>query len=126
MIPQDPAGDAEGRTSRPVNLHPRADGFLPTHPLVPVRGASLDQDNVRTVVRARGARSGSPGGSKKLGVGVGRADSRGGVAPVESISSRRLPLTLSADRRGFWENSGGRGLPGTQQALGHPVTALPL
>ena len=124
MIPQDPAGDAEGRTSWPVNLHLRADGFLPTHPLLPVRGASLDQDNVRTVVRAGGT-FWKPWRQQKAGGGGGQS-SRGGVAPVESISSRRLPLTLSADRRGFWENSGGRGLPGTQQALGHPVTALPL
>lgn len=77
MIPQDPAGDAEGRTSWPVNLHLRADGFLPTHPLLPVRGASLDQDNVRTVVRAGGT-FWKPWRQQKAGGGGGQSrQSRG-------------------------------------------------
>lgn len=62
-----------------MNLHPQADEFLPTHPLVPVHGASLDQDNVRTVVRARGHVLEALVAAKSWGWDVGRVDAVEGM-----------------------------------------------
>ena len=98
--PQGLGRGPERRTSCPVNLHPQADGTLPTHPLVPVHGASLDRDDVNglwscsgpwehgrykwtvVVFWSLGACSGNPGSGKKLVEGVGgkgRVDTAKGV-----------------------------------------------
>lgn len=109
-----------------MNVHPQADEFLPTCPLVPVHGASLDQDNVRTPSQSSGACSGSPGGSKNLGVGCVRVDAVEEMWLQANPFPLMLPLVLSVGQEVTWENSRGQGLPGIQQPLGHLITALPL
>lgn len=86
-----------------MNLHPQADGTLPTHPLVPVHGASLDQDDVNGLWSEPGSMFWKPWQWQKAGGGGGREGegrhSQGGVAPVKSISSPMLPPVLSVDRK---------------------------
>lgn len=86
-----------------MNLHSQADGTLPTHPLVPVHGASLDQDDVTGLWSEPRSMFWKPWQWQKAGGGGGRGEERrhsqGGMAPVKSISSLMLPLVLSVDRQ---------------------------
>ena len=85
-----------------MNLHPQADGTVPTHPLVPVHGAFLDQDDVTGLWSEPRSMFWKPWQRQKAGGGGGRGGegrhSQGGVAPVKSISSLMLPPVPSVDR----------------------------
>ena len=85
-----------------MNLHPQAGGTLPTHPLVPVHRAFLDQDDVTGLWSEPRSMFWKPWQRQKAGGGGGRGGegrhSQGGMAQVKSISSLMLPPVLSVDR----------------------------